>query len=70
MAESFEGVVQAYAIRAGRELRVIVDTAAVSDALADTLARDLSRRIEREMEYPGQIRVTVIREVRATATAH
>ena len=69
LAESFEGVQQAYAIRAGRELRVIVDTDAVSDALADTLARDLSKRIEREMEYPGQIKVTVIREVRATATA-
>ena len=70
LAESFEGVVQAYAIRAGRELRVIVDTDAVSDALADTIARDLSKRIERELDYPGQIRVTVIREVRATATAY
>ena len=69
LAQSFDGVEQAYAIRAGRELRVIVDTDAVSDALAATLARDLSRRIEREMEYPGQIRVTVIREVRASATA-
>ena len=69
LAQSFDGVEQAYAIRAGRELRVIVDTDAVSDALADTLARDLSKRIEREMDYPGQIRVTVIREVRATATA-
>ena len=69
LAESFEGVRQAYAIRAGRELRVIVDTDTVSDALADTLARDVSKRIEREMEYPGQIKVTVIREVRATATA-
>ncbi len=69
IAESFEGVVQAYAIQAGREVRVVVDTAVVSDALAETLAVDVSRRIEREMEYPGQIKVTVIREVRAVAVA-
>jgi ribonuclease Y len=69
IACSFEGVAQAYAIQAGRELRVIVDAASVSDALAETLAHELSRRIEREMEYPGQIRVTVIRELRAMALA-
>ena len=69
IAEGFEGVVQAYAIQAGREVRVVVDTAVVSDALAETLAVDVSRRIEREMEYPGQIKVTVIREVRAVAVA-
>ena len=69
IASAFEGVVQAYAIQAGREIRVVVDTEKVSDAVAETLARDISRRIEREMEYPGQIRVTVIREVRAIAVA-
>ena len=70
IAEAFEGVVQAYAIQAGRELRVIVDAATVADAVAESLSVDISRRIEREMEYPGQIRVTVIREVRAVAIAH
>lgn len=69
LAASFEGVVQAYAIQAGRELRVIVDTATVSDAVAETLAHEIGRRIEREMEYPGQIKVTVIRELRAIALA-
>ncbi|WP_420455648.1 ribonuclease Y [Rubrivirga sp.] len=69
IAADFEGVVQAYAIQAGREIRVVVDTALVSDAVAESLALDISRRIEREMEYPGQIKVTVIREVRAVAVA-
>ena len=69
LASTFDGVAQAYAIQAGREVRVVVDTARVSDAVAETLAVDISRRIERDMDYPGQIKVTVIREVRATATA-
>ena len=69
IAASFEGVVQAYAIQAGREVRVVVDTAVLSDALSEALAVDISRRIEHEMEYPGQIKVTVIRELRAVAVA-
>jgi ribonuclease Y len=69
IATGFEGVVQAYAIQAGREIRVVVDTAAVTDAVAESLAVDISRRIERDMEYPGQIKVTVIREVRAVSVA-
>lgn len=69
IATRFDGVQQAYAIQAGRELRVIVEPGAVSDALAESLARDISNRIEREMEYPGQIRVTVIREVRSVSVA-
>ncbi|MGB3544974.1 ribonuclease Y, partial [Rubrivirga sp.] len=69
IAASFEGVMQAYAIQAGREIRVVVDTQRVSDAVAETLSQDIARRIEREMEYPGQIRVTVIREVRSVAVA-
>ncbi|GAB5536668.1 MAG: ribonuclease Y [Rubricoccaceae bacterium] len=69
LASTFDGVAQAYAIQAGREIRVVVDTRRVSDALAETLAVDISRQIERDMDYPGQIKVTVIREVRATATA-
>ena len=69
IAADHDGVQQAYAIQAGREIRVVVDTRRISDALAETLARDISKRIEREMEYPGQIKVTVIREVRAVAVA-
>ena len=69
IAMSYEGVQQAYAIQAGRELRVIVTPEAVSDVLAGSLAREISQRVEREMEYPGQIRVTVIREVRSTSVA-
>ena len=69
IAHAFEGVQQAYAIQAGREVRVVVDTDLVSDAIAETLARDISQRIESEMEYPGQIKVTVIREVRAVSVA-
>jgi ribonuclease Y len=69
LAISFDGVDRAYAIQAGREVRVVVDAATLSDAMAETLAADLARRIERELEYPGQIKVTVIREVRATAVA-
>lgn len=69
IATGFEGVEQAYAIQAGREIRVVVDTDLVSDAVAESLALDISKRIEREMEYPGHIKVTVIREVRAVAVA-
>lgn len=69
IATEIEGVVQAYAIQAGREIRVIVDAEQVSDAVAEMISVDISRRIEREMEYPGQIRVTVIRETRAVAIA-
>ena len=69
LAGAFEGVSQAYAIQAGREIRVVVDTDRVSDAVAESLAHDISRRIERDVEYPGQIKVTVIREVRAVAVA-
>ena len=69
IATDIEGVVQAYAIQAGREIRVIVDAEQVSDAVAEMISVDIVRRIEREMEYPGQIRVTVIREVRAVAIA-
>ena len=69
IAAAFEGVQRAYAIQAGRELRVIVEPEAVSDALAETISRDIARRIESEVEYPGQIRVTVIRELRASSVA-
>lgn len=64
IATSFEGVRQAYAIQAGREVRVIVDAENVDDRLAAKVARDIARRVEDEMEYPGEIKVTLVREVR------
>jgi ribonuclease Y len=69
LAGSFEGVERVFAIQAGREIRVIVDHATVTDVLAEGLAADIARRIEKEMEYPGQIKVNVIREVRSVAYA-
>ncbi|MBQ6955722.1 MAG: ribonuclease Y [Bacteroidales bacterium] len=65
MAMTYPGVVKTYAIQAGRELRVIVGAEKVSDAEANKLSYDLSRQIQSEMTYPGQIKVTVIRETRA-----
>ncbi|MBI1840318.1 MAG: ribonuclease Y [Verrucomicrobia bacterium] len=61
---SFEGVEKAFAVQAGRELRVMVQPQEVSDTEAYQLARQISRRIEEELQYPGQIRVTVLRETR------
>lgn len=69
MALSYEGVVKTYAIQAGRELRVIVGADRISDADADKLAFDLSKKIQTEMTYPGQIKITVIRETRAVSYA-
>ena len=69
IAMNHEGVEKAYAIQAGRELRVIVESAKVSDQYADDLAFMISQKIEQEMQYPGQVKVTVIREKRATAVA-
>ena len=65
MAMTYPGVVKTYAIQAGRELRVIVGADKVSDTEATQLSLDLSRQIQNEMTYPGQIKVTVIRETRA-----
>lgn len=64
LAKSFEGVAKTYAIQAGREVRVVVEHDKVDDFLADKLAKEIAAKIEDEMEYPGQIKVTVIREVR------
>ena len=64
MADGFKGVAKAYAIQAGREIRVIVEADQVDDVATATLASDIARKIESDMEYPGQIKVTVIREVR------
>ena len=69
LAASYSGVEKAYAIRAGREVRVILRHEELSDAQASHIARDLAHRIEKEMTYPGQIRVTVIRESRYTEVA-
>jgi ribonucrease Y len=64
IATAFEGVKSAYAIQAGREVRVIVDPENVDDRLTQKIAHDIAKRIEDEMEYPGEVRVTLIREVR------
>ena len=69
MAMSYPGVIKTYAIQAGRELRVIVGADKVSDADADRIAYDLSKQIQNEMTYPGQIKITVIRETRAVSYA-
>ena len=70
IADGFDGVEKSFAIQAGREIRVLVNHTLVSDAEAAVLAEEVSRRIEGELEYPGQIKVMVIREIRATAIAH
>jgi ribonuclease Y len=69
VALSYPGVTKTYAIQAGRELRVIVESEKVTDAESDQLALDISMKIQDEMTYPGQVRVTVIREKRAVAYA-
>ncbi len=69
LASEFEGVERVYAIQAGREVRVIVKPEQIDDIAARRLAREMADRIERELEYPGQIRVTVIRETRAVEYA-
>ncbi|CAM3261440.1 ribonuclease Y [Deinococcus saxicola] len=70
IAVSFPGVQQAYAIQAGREVRVIVQPEKVTDAQAILLAREIAGRVEQDMEYPGQVQVTVVRESRAVEVAH
>ena len=65
IAESFEGVEKCFAIQAGREVRIIVKPDKIDDVLAPRVAREISKRIEEELEYPGQIKVVVIRETRA-----
>ncbi len=69
IAKSFSGVEKSYAIQAGREVRIIVDNQKISDDAATVLARDIAKKVEGELSYPGQIRVTVIRETRAVEYA-
>jgi len=65
IANSFEGVAESYAIQAGREIRIIVRPDDIDDLATARLSRDIARKLEENLEYPGQIKVTVIREVRA-----
>lgn len=69
IATSFDGVTKTYAIQAGREVRVMIEPDRIDDLRADQLANDIAVRIESEMEYPGQIKVTVIRERRSVSIA-
>ena len=69
MAADFKGVEKVYAIQAGRELRVVVESEKLSDEDAIWLARDVAKKVEAELTYPGQIKVTVIRETRAVEYA-
>ncbi|MGI4021494.1 MAG: ribonuclease Y [Janthinobacterium lividum] len=69
LAMSYPGVEKTFAIQAGRELRVVVESEKITDAQSEVLAADISNRIQTEMTYPGQIKVTVIRETRSVAFA-
>lgn len=69
ISESFEGVEKSYAIQAGREIRIIVKPEVIDDLAAYRLAREITKKIENELDYPGQIKVTVIRETRAVEYA-
>lgn len=69
IANSYDGVEKTFCIQAGREIRVIVEPEIINDQAADEMANDIAKRIEEEMEYPGQIRVTVVREKRSVGIA-
>ena len=69
LAQAYDGVTKAYAIQAGRELRVIVGAEQVTDQQAGTLSTDIAKKIQDEMTYPGQVKITVIRETRSVAYA-
>ena len=69
IAKSYQGVTKTYAIQAGRELRVIVGADLVSDKDAETMSSDIAKKIQEEMVYPGQVKITVIRETRSVAYA-
>ena len=69
ISNEFNGVEKSYAIQAGRDLRIIVDSNKVKDEEATLLSQDIARSIESKLTYPGQIRVTVIRETRAVEYA-
>ena len=69
IANSFDGVNKCFALQAGREIRIMVEHNNVDDAQAEMLASDVAKKVESELQYPGQIKITVIREVRKTAVA-
>ncbi|MGH2740784.1 MAG: ribonuclease Y [Actinomycetota bacterium] len=69
ICESHEGVAKTFAMQAGREVRVMVQPEAIDDLAAQVLARDIAKQIEEELQYPGQIKITVIREIRAVEVA-
>ncbi|MGB4313634.1 MAG: ribonuclease Y, partial [bacterium] len=69
IADSFDGVDKAFAIQAGREIRIMVKPEKIDDLATIRLARDIVKKIERELDYPGQIKVNVIRETRAVEYA-
>ena len=69
LALSYPGVVKTYAIQAGRELRVIVGADRITDTEAENLSNEIAKKIQDEMTYPGQVKITVIRETRAIAFA-
>jgi ribonuclease Y len=69
IANSFRGVEKSYAMQAGREIRVIVEPGKIDDHEAMQMARNISKQIEEELEYPGQIKVTVVRETRCVEYA-
>lgn len=69
IAEDFPGVEKSFAIQAGREVRIVVKPDRIDDAQAQQLARDIARKVESDLTYPGQIRITVVRETRAVETA-
>ena len=69
IANSFSGVAKSYVIQAGREIRAIVQSQKISDEDSVVLSKDIAKKIENTMQYPGQIKVTVIRETRATEFA-
>jgi ribonuclease Y len=69
IAAAHEGVEKVFAMQAGREIRIMVKPDAVDDIQAQVIARDIAKQVEEELTYPGQIRVTVVRESRATEFA-
>ena len=69
IASSYDGIKQSFAVQAGREVRIIVQPEMFDDLASAKLARDIAKRIEEELDYPGQIRVTVVREIRTTEIA-
>jgi ribonuclease Y len=69
LAKGFEGVGKAFALQAGREIRIMVESHKISDDQAALIAKDIAVKIKSELDYPGQIKVTVIREMRAVEYA-